>query len=76
MGSFQCTCGEGFEYIEYYDECRNSDECLVDAFDCKPHQFCVDTEGSYECQCKPGFKAVGSECFDVDECKDRVHFST
>lgn len=48
IGSFQCTCGEGFQQVEDLDECENVNECLVDAFDCKPHQFCVDTYGSYE----------------------------
>ena len=74
IGSFQCTCGDGFQQVPYMDECQNVNECLVDAFDCNPHQFCVDTYGSYECQCKPGFNRVGSECFDVNECKDRVYF--
>ena len=72
IGSFQCTCGEGFEYNPSLDECRNLNECLVDAFDCNPHQFCVDTYGSYECQCKSGFNRVGSECFDVNECKEKA----
>ena len=74
IGSYQCACAEGFQQVPYLDECQNLNECLVDAFDCNRHQFCVDTYGSYECQCKPGFNRVGSECFDVDECKDRVYF--
>ena len=31
--------------------------------------MCVNNEGSYTCQCKPGFIQVGdNSCRDIDEC--------
>ena len=42
---------------------------------CSPNSQCVNTPGSYECQCKPGYHSNyddnqnGRLCVDVDECR-------
>ena len=37
------------------------DECAVGASDCGANADCVNSEGSYNCICKPGF--TGNETF-------------
>ena len=34
---------------------------------------CSNTPGSFECTCKDGFVATGSECQDIDECELNMH---
>ncbi|CAI8020961.1 Fibulin-5, partial [Geodia barretti] len=44
------------------------DECEEGSHDCS--QICVNTPGSYYCNCQRGFQLVGgTECEDVDECQ-------
>lgn len=44
------------------DECQYSSICL---------QKCINTEGSYKCACKPGFKLENEkDCVDINECID------
>jgi len=39
-------------------------ECAAEKdYDCHPNAECVNTEGSYFCSCKPGYKGDGEyEC--------------
>ena len=38
------------------------DECLAMTDDCSEYAECVNTEGSFECVCKPGFTGDGITC--------------
>lgn len=38
------------------------DECLANTHECSHHAECVNTEGSYRCRCKPGFRGSGFDC--------------
>ena len=38
------------------------DECELGIDDCHPNATCVDTVGSFECNCDPGFTGSGVEC--------------
>ena len=35
---------------------------------CSENASCTDTEGSFECECKPGYRAVGDTCENINEC--------
>ena len=35
--------------------------------------ICNNTDGSYECECKLGFRGDGHNCIDVDECEGYLH---
>lgn len=43
------------------------DECLANTHKCSRHAECVNTEGSYRCQCKPGFRGSGFDCSGESE---------
>lgn len=38
------------------------DECLEMTDDCHKNAKCVNTEGSFECVCKPGYTGDGRNC--------------
>ena len=60
-----------FRLLQEGDACADIDECLEDNGGCQHH--CVNTEGSFQCQCRDGFKvdlADESQCVDHDECGD------
>ncbi|XP_069078600.1 fibrillin-1 [Pleurodeles waltl] len=42
------------------DECEDPERCL--------NGQCINTDGSYRCECPFGFELFGVECKDVDEC--------
>ncbi|KAE8769564.1 Wall-associated receptor kinase 4 [Hordeum vulgare] len=50
-----CNCTQGYEGNPYLPNgCTNIDECArPEQFPC--HGVCHDTEGSYECKCRPGY---------------------
>ncbi|XP_006825024.1 uncharacterized protein LOC102809117 [Saccoglossus kowalevskii] len=57
-------------YIEDYDECQSSW-----SNDCSTSATCVNTEGSFICQCLDGYtdpspSFPGRECIDLNECDD------
>ncbi len=41
------------------------DECALGIFQCNENTTCVNTIGSYNCSCKPGFEGVGSDCYGI-----------
>lgn len=49
------------------------DECTAGTATCGDRSFCVDTQGSYKCECKNGYRQSGEDCVDVDECEADVH---
>lgn len=38
------------------------DECAAGTYKCSHHAVCVNTQGSYRCRCKSGFRGNGFEC--------------
>ena len=52
--------------------CNDIDECLQEDI-CPEHNICQNTDGSYDCNCNPGFKSAKSGCLDVDECRDECY---
>ncbi|XP_036073377.1 fibrillin-1 isoform X2 [Oryzias melastigma] len=65
-GSYRCECNMGFK-LDRRGECIDDDECERNPC---AHGECVNTPGSYICQCPAGFQstATRTECRDLDEC--------
>mmetsp|Transcript_32786 Transcript_32786/g.77626 ORF Transcript_32786/g.77626 Transcript_32786/m.77626 type:complete len:2229 (-) Transcript_32786:40-6726(-) len=56
--------------------CDDLDECELDTDTCPLYNntVCVNTFGSFECQCDAGYgKAKDGTCEDLDECTTRLH---
>uniref|UniRef100_A0A2K5IIM5 Adhesion G protein-coupled receptor E5 n=1 Tax=Colobus angolensis palliatus TaxID=336983 RepID=A0A2K5IIM5_COLAP len=83
-GSYHCVCNPGYELVsgaktfknESENTCQDVDECQQNPRLCKSYGTCVNTLGSYTCQCLPGFKFKPEDpklCTDVDECSSSLH---
>ncbi|XP_077652665.1 adhesion G protein-coupled receptor E2-like [Urocitellus parryii] len=78
-GSYYCTCSPGYELRSggtnftnaSENTCQDVDECKQNPRICKGHSTCINTKGSYRCQCLPGFEPNPEDpklCTDVNEC--------
>uniref|UniRef100_A0A671EKV8 Adhesion G protein-coupled receptor E5 n=2 Tax=Rhinolophus ferrumequinum TaxID=59479 RepID=A0A671EKV8_RHIFE len=78
-GSYYCTCNPGYEPVsgakmfrnESENTCQDIDECQLYPRICKGRSICVNTAGSYTCECPPGFEFDQQHpnlCKDVNEC--------
>ncbi|ESP02989.1 hypothetical protein LOTGIDRAFT_230443 [Lottia gigantea] len=71
FGDFLCTCNKGYEKMEK-TVCRNIDECVEVQYpnNCDLNAKCFDTEGSFYCKCKRGFRGEGTNgtCEGVGIC--------
>ncbi|KAM7358330.1 uncharacterized protein ACRADG_003345 isoform 2-T3 [Cochliomyia hominivorax] len=58
-------CSAGFRAEN--GKCVDIDECSEGTSGC---EICINTEGSYECTCPPGYDLADDEktCVDIDEC--------
>ncbi|KAM7535669.1 hypothetical protein Aperf_G00000091274 [Anoplocephala perfoliata] len=72
------NCSEGYEFRNDLNGCEDVNECEEGVLEgnryvavcSKPGQQCINTEGSFECNCKQGYqKTREGECVDIDECK-------
>ena len=43
------------------------DECLTNNGGCDTQANCINSIGSYECKCKPGYIGNGTQCFACNE---------
>ena len=52
--------------------CTDVDECAQNPARCGPTGTCINTIGSYRCQCQEGYVPEGDSgtCVDMDECAD------
>eukprot|EP00058_Branchiostoma_floridae_P006894 XP_002592382.1 hypothetical protein BRAFLDRAFT_67243 [Branchiostoma floridae] len=53
VGSYNCSCSEGFILDGDRHTCTDVDECSTKNGGCS--QFCTNTVGSYNCSCSEGF---------------------
>lgn len=69
---FENPCPQGYE-PDAQDQisCVDVNECLYDIHDCQPSQECVNTQGGFHCKCPDGYRKIGTECVDIDECRYR-----
>uniref|UniRef100_A0ABI7ZME8 EGF-like domain-containing protein n=1 Tax=Felis catus TaxID=9685 RepID=A0ABI7ZME8_FELCA len=63
-------CLPGYEPDEQ-ERCVDVDECAQALHDCRPSQECHNLPGSYQCTCPDGYRKIGPECVDIDECRYR-----
>ncbi|XP_067902984.1 signal peptide, CUB and EGF-like domain-containing protein 2 [Heterodontus francisci] len=49
------------------------DECTEGTDDCHIDAICQNTQMSYKCMCKPGYKGDGKKCEDIDECDNEYN---
>ena len=49
-------------------DCVDIDECSTGGYDCFDHMNCINTIGSYKCQCEIGYYWIGGKCIDINEC--------
>ena len=63
-----CKCKTGYSG-DGINTCTDIDECALEKSPCNPEKsYCINTEGSYLCKCKPGFEDKDGHCMDVNEC--------
>nr|XP_055030137.1 latent-transforming growth factor beta-binding protein 4 isoform X2 [Misgurnus anguillicaudatus] len=68
LGSYRCVrCRDGHSMQN--GRCTDIDEC-ASAQICGSQSLCVNTDGSYRCDCLPGYRAAGArrQCRDINEC--------
>ncbi|CAO4383374.1 unnamed protein product [Caenorhabditis nigoni] len=59
-------CPEGYAINPRTNVCEDLDECQFHL----PCDFeCINTEGSYECRCPPGYELADDGCYDINECE-------
>ncbi|KAK1785560.1 hypothetical protein P4O66_018920, partial [Electrophorus voltai] len=71
-------CGHG--YLKIGSQCVDEDECDFENPICGDHAVCTNTNGSYYCNCKPGYQTYprtfnftlssSKRCRDIDECSE------
>ena len=67
--SFTCSCDtRGYTWNSTLLACVNQNECADGVDSCDPGATCVDTMGSFTCQCTTGWVGNGTVCNDRDEC--------
>uniref|UniRef100_A0A8D2B5Z2 EGF containing fibulin extracellular matrix protein 2 n=1 Tax=Sciurus vulgaris TaxID=55149 RepID=A0A8D2B5Z2_SCIVU len=64
------SCPPGYEPDEQ-ESCVDVDECAQALHDCRPSQDCHNLPGTYQCTCPDGYRKIGPECVDIDECRYR-----
>ncbi|CAF3464123.1 unnamed protein product [Rotaria sp. Silwood1] len=71
IGSYICFCENGYETITSANGiiCQDKNECIDDHI-CS-NGYCINTNGSFECICNPGFRHDvfnSLHCEDINEC--------
>ena len=46
----------------YFNYHSDEDECLNNSHNCSENATCTNTEGSFNCSCKPGYIGNGHNC--------------
>jgi len=64
-------CSPG--YVLTSDGCVDIDECALNTHNCPEDALCKNTDGSFECECQPGFVWDGQDCKDEAKWVAVVH---
>ncbi|KAI1288258.1 Fibulin-1 [Halotydeus destructor] len=72
VGGYICeprfNCPDGMRPNIYFQGCVDIDECQDNKDACKSNETCVNTHGSFHCDCARGFEMKDGVCQDMDEC--------
>ncbi|XP_038046056.1 fibrillin-1-like [Patiria miniata] len=75
---YNCSCESGYSLYIDNRRCIDIDECEMDLHNCNVNAVCNNTQGSFECKCKPGFRddfMDGTSCTDLMECMDNSSYT-
>lgn len=76
MGSFICSCPEGFELSPITNICEDIDECLINPGICE-NGVCTNTIGGAFCTCPEGYVLShgNMKCIDMrkEQCYDQMY---
>ena len=66
-----CVCYNGYHWSDLSYSCEDTNECLLGIHDCVSPARCINTPGSYRCECPSltGWSFDGKSCKDTDECQ-------
>ena len=56
-----CLFGQN-KFKIYFNYHSDSDECLNNSHNCSENATCTNTDGSFNCSCKPGYIGNGHNC--------------
>ncbi|TNN89510.1 Nephronectin [Liparis tanakae] len=59
----RCLCPPGLHLAADSKTCEDKDECLIGSHRCSRHARCVNTDGSYTCQCLEDYSGNGRTCW-------------
>lgn len=65
----QASCGSGFKFDQKTQTCVDINECEATKPCGESNSKCVNTVGSYTCECFPGYHLENQKCVDIDECR-------
>ncbi|KAL3289893.1 hypothetical protein HHI36_023282 [Cryptolaemus montrouzieri] len=71
-GYYTCECPPGHHLNPQSKACEDIDECKYYRV-CYHNANCMNTVGSYKCDCKDGFRDNGAVCENIDECAQTQH---
>jgi len=64
--AYLCDCIEGWDGRRCDDDWN---ECVMGIHSCHDMAMCLNTAGSYDCECEPGYSGDGFQmCNEVDDC--------
>ncbi|XP_067652542.1 fibrillin-2-like [Haliotis asinina] len=66
IGSFTCTCNNGYSGDGF--NCTDVNECTINNGGCDSNARCDNTIGSFTCTCNNGYSGDGFNCTDINEC--------
>ena len=74
LGSYYCECEPGFAFSRELNACQDLEECATNAHKCTPSQNCINSIGTYACNCRTGYDFNGlGDCIDINECFTGIH---